>query len=108
MGVKIDRLRSIADKCTPTLAELAAKVVEDTDKYVPYRTGWLKRCVRVDDNTSVRKKVVYFASYASECYYADHPFSRRRHPLATARWFEASKAANLDAWRSFAAGRILK
>ena len=101
-------LYNIGKKCTPALEMLAQKVAEDTDRYVPWRTGWLKSCVRIEDNTSVRKRIVYYASYASECYYANHPFSKRRNALATARWFEASKSANLDNWRKAAVEELFK
>ena len=100
-------LYRLGAKCESALTNLANEVAETTDPYVPFRTGWLKNCVRIEDNTSVRKRIVYYASYASECYYADHSFNPRRHPLATARWFEAAKAANLELWRTHAAENIL-
>ena len=105
---RLECLRKIYERCPAVVSKCASVVVADTDKYVPWRTGWLKSHVRIDDSSAaLTKKVVYYASYASECYYANHKFNPKRNALATARWFEASKADNLEAWRKTAAKELL-
>ncbi len=78
---------------------LADEVAAGTEEYVPFRTGRLMNSVRTENKSSSRAEVKYTVWYANECYYATHPFSKKRHPKATARWFEAAKSAKLDLWK---------
>ena len=84
-------------------------VLKDTDPYVPMRTGVLKKSGVL--GTRIGSGLVeYVAPYAWKCYYGVHiRFSKSRHPLAQAKWFEASKAVNKNKWleqvRSFARRR---
>ena len=103
----ISRLYDIAAKSESALRYLAEEVVRSCEPYVPYRTGWLMRCVRIEPETASSRRIVYYADYASECYHADHPFSKKRHPLATARWFEAAKSTDLSEWIRHAAIELL-
>jgi len=93
---------SLAEKFRPRLMkaeeELVSSVVKDTDPFTPYRTGKLAHSVTVEKG-SESSQIRYTADYAHECYYAEHPFGRRFHPHATARWFEAAKSVALPSWR---------
>lgn len=75
---------------------LEEAVLSACGEYVPYRTGELYS----SGKTTGSGKVVWTAPHASECYYANRPFSKKRHPKATARWFEAAKAVSLPQWES--------
>lgn len=90
--------RVMLERCKLAEQKLAETVLSSTEPYVPYRTGRLMRSGHIEDNSASVKNIVYSAPYASECYYATHPFSKRRHALATARWFEAAKSVCLDEW----------
>ncbi len=105
-SAKLDIARLFNDRIPAAVSALAENVIASCEKYVPYRTGWLMRSCQVEDSTSFSKKVVYTASYASECYYATHPFSKKRHPLATARWFEAGKNECIGEWRKTVAEKL--
>ena len=92
----LDRRRGAA------LNALGAAVLASCTPYVPYRTGALCRSGKVLTGGIVS----WTAPYAHDCYYAARPFSREKHPLATAGWFEAAKAVSLDEWRQAAARAI--
>lgn len=85
---------------------LDSTVLKDTDPYVPMRTGVLKKSGIL--GTRIGSGLIeYIAPYARKCYYGVHiRFNKFYHPLAQAKWFEASKAVNKDKWirqvRSFA------
>ena len=81
-------------------------VIASSEPYVPYRTGRLASSVTLDVREDGTGEVRWTAPYAEECYYAARPFSRRVHPLATARWFEAAKAADGPAWIAAAEGAL--
>lgn len=74
-------------------AKLCERVLTDSAEYVPYRTGRLCSSGKVGAGI-----ITWTADYARECYYADRTFSKKAHPKATARWFEAAKSANLAGW----------
>ena len=74
-------------------AKLCERVLTDSAEYVPYRTGKLCSSGKVGAGI-----ITWTADYAHECYYAERTFSKKAHPKATARWFEAAKSANLAAW----------
>lgn len=105
--VKFDFVRYMNDKIPVATAALAEEVVASCEKYVPYRTGWLMRNVEIRDSTSFSKNIAYTVPYASECYYATRQFSKKRHPLATARWFEAGKSAHLKDWCNTVAAKMI-
>lgn len=79
-------------------AYLDSTVLKDTDKYVPMRTGILARSGIL--GTRIGSGVIeYIAPYAKRLYYGTHiRFGKSRHPLAQAKWFEASKAVNKQSW----------
>ncbi len=88
---------------------LDSQVLKDTDKYVPMRTGILAKSgilgTRIGSGT-----IEYSAPYARRVYYGVNiNFSKSRHPLACAKFFEASKAVNKKSWltevRRIAGGR---
>ena len=79
-------------------AYLDNAVLKDTDKYVPMRTGVLKKSGVLGTRVG-SGEIVYIAPYAKKCYYGvTIRFSKSRHPLAQAKWFEASKAVNKRTW----------
>lgn len=84
---------------------LDSTVLKDTDKYTPMRTGFLKKSGVIGTRIGTGL-IEYTAPYARKCYYGVNiKFSKSRHPLAQAKWFEASKAVNKEAWLT-AARRI--
>lgn len=82
----------------PGLRALETAVLESCEPYVPFRTGELCRSGHAS-GTGYTGSVTWSAPHAAECYYASRSFGRRIHPHATARWFEAAKAADLESWR---------
>lgn len=88
---------------------LDSQVLKDTDKYVPMRTGILVKSGILGTRIG-SGEVDYIAPYAKKMYYGvTIRFSKSRHPLACAKWFEASKAVNKRSWltevRRIAGGR---
>lgn len=84
-------------------------VLRDTDKYVPMRTGILVRSGILGTQIG-SGEIQYIAPYAKPLYYGVNiRFGKSRHPLACAKWFEASKAVNKRSWlsevRKIAGGR---
>lgn len=77
---------------------LDSTVLKDTDKYTPMHTGFLKKSGVL--GTRIGSGLVeYIAPYARKCYYGVNiKFRKTMHPLAQAKWFEASKAVNKAAW----------
>ncbi len=83
---------------------LEEAVLASCEPFVPYRTGRLCNSGRaVGDG-----RVVWAADYAHDCYYANRAFSKKHHPRACARWFEAAKGECLGGWKSAAAGAMIK
>lgn len=97
---------------------LANQVKQDTDQFVPAKTGSLATRARVEGNT-----LIYPGPYAQYLYHGklmvdpetgssyakkgstkvltgkDLVFSKAMHGKAQAEWFEASKSLNLDKWK---------
>ena len=77
---------------------LKNQVVKDTDPYVPFDTGKTAETGR-DSSTVDDEFIKYTTDYAKLIYYdKDRVFSRRKHWLAIATWFEVSKAVNKSKW----------
>lgn len=88
---------------------LDSQVLKDTDKYVPMRTGILAKS-GIIGTVIGSGELEYSAPYARRVYYGVNiNFSKSRHPLACAKFFEASKAVNRKSWldevRRIAGGR---
>lgn len=88
---------------------LDSQVLKDTDKYVPMRTGILAKS-GIIGTVLGSGEIEYAAPYARKVYYGVNiNFSKSRHPLACAKFFEASKAVNKKSWlagvRRIAGGR---
>lgn len=73
--------------------ELCVMVLSSCGEYVPYRTGFLYSSGKITD-----MGIAWTADYAGKCYYNDRTYSKKAHPKATARWFEAAKSAHLNEW----------
>lgn len=92
-------LRESLDKQRGSAVDaLGRAVLTSCEPYVPYRTGELAR-----SGTASGGIISWSAPHAHDCYYAQRPFRREKHPLATAGWFEAAKAVDLAVWRRAAA-----
>lgn len=87
------------------LRRLETAVLASCEPYVPYRTGALCRSGH-PSGSGASGSVTWSASHAAECYYARRSFGKKHHPHATSRWFEAAKAADLEAWRKTAADAL--
>lgn len=92
---------ALSGRIESTTRLLERAVLASCEPYVPYYTGNLCSSGHVS-GVGNRGEVTYSADYASECYYASRSFNRKKHPKATARWFEAAKTADLDKWVSAA------
>ncbi|MBO7404240.1 MAG: hypothetical protein J6V24_04700 [Clostridia bacterium] len=114
MKVTVEEVRADLDGITRRIAAigpavgraLGEAVIASSEPYVPWRTGRLASSVTLNVREDGTGEVRWTAPYAEECYYASRPFSRRIHPLATARWFEAAKAADSPAWIAAAQGAV--
>ena len=94
-----DRNR-VTDNVHAAQKYLDSTVLKDTDKYVPMRTGVLKKSGILGTRIG-SGHIEYIAPYAKKLYYGTRlRFSTSRHPLAQAKWFEASKAVNKQSWLS--------
>lgn len=92
----------VVNRFSPRYAQaqkmLDNEVIKDTEPYVPMRTGMLARSGQIGSVLG-SGKVVYNAPYARRLYYGAHfNFSKDAHPLASAHWFEKSKAVNQKKW----------
>lgn len=105
---------------------LANQAKQDTDQFVPAKTGSLATRARVDGN-----HLIYPGPYARYLYYGklmvdpetgssyakpgaskvltnkNLVFSKAMHGQAQSEWFEASKALNLDKWKRIFAKAVL-
>jgi len=103
---KMPMIRVNLEKRVPgALRVMEAAVLKSCEPYVPYRTGELCRSGHPSGAGS-EGAVTWSASHAAECYYASRSFGKKIHPHATARWFEAAKAADLESWRRAAAAAL--
>lgn len=83
------------------------EILKDCDPYVPMRTGTLVgsgiRGTSLGDG-----RIVYSAPYARSMYYGlGMNFSKDKHQLACAEWFEKAKATKKDKWIN-GANKVLK
>lgn len=106
VAVKFDA-RSVAQalKARAKAAEraLSGRVLSDCEPFVPYDTGALSQSGVVGEGV-----IVYDVPYAQVVYHgAGMRFQTEKHPLATAAWFEAAKAAHAAEWVR-AAGEAFK
>ena len=102
LGAIAKRLADLGPAVGQTVGEA---VIRSSEPYVPYRTGRLASSVSLtvrDGGAEVR----WDAPYAAECYAAARPFGKKFHPLATARWFEAAKAADGPQWIAVAQAAV--
>lgn len=115
-----------AARVSRTRSIVAAQVLKDTSPFVPFRTGSLDQRSRVQDDMIIYPgpyaRYLYFGKvmvdretgrgpfYIDEVGFRfrkgavltptgrDLKFDRSFHHKATARWFEVSKAQNLQKW----------
>lgn len=101
---------------------LKNEIVKDTDKFVPFRTGYLKNSA-IRSISSKDDAIIYKGPYARFLYYGKvmigvithRPWAKKgeikkatnrnltfSHPFACARWFEKSKSINLRKWLDIA------
>lgn len=74
------------------------QVVKDTDPYVPFDTGKTAETGR-NSSTSDDEYIRYTTDYSRIIYYdEDRVYSKRKHSLAIAKWFDVSKAVNKSKW----------
>lgn len=74
------------------------QVLQDTEPYVPMLSGTLAGS-GIRGTVIGSGKVIYNAPYAKKTYYLlGANFNKEQHPLASAQWFEKSKAVKKKAW----------
>ncbi|MBQ7922289.1 MAG: hypothetical protein IJ325_06900 [Clostridia bacterium] len=91
-------MNAITSRAKAAAQAMRQAVLDSSTPYVPYRTGALAASGSITE-----EGVAWTADHAQKCYYAKRPFSREKHPLAQAGWFEAAKAVDLELWRQTAA-----
>lgn len=86
------------------LAALMPNVKSDTEKFVPYRSGYLSD-TSLDASQFEQGIIAWRAPYARRVYYmaGSVNWTRNRHPQAGPQWMERSKAANNERWRKILA-----
>lgn len=105
--------------CSEAEKWVANEVMKDTAPYVPYSNGALEKETYVRGNY-----VIYDTPYARYLYYGkvmkgpkhgpkyatdkNLVFDKSKHAKAQAKWFEASKAQNLQKWIRGAAKIVAK
>ena len=95
------------DKRLPgAVRAVESAVLHSCEPFVPYRTGELYRSGHTS-GSGIQGSVTWSASHSAKCYYASRSFGKKVHPRATARWFEAAKAADLEQWRRLAADALM-
>ena len=100
---------AILDRFSPSrkraaLATVMSNVRSDTEKFVPYRTGYLSD-TSLDTSQFEQGVIAWRAPYARRVYYmaGSVNWTRNRHPQAGPQWMERSKAANGERWRKIVA-----
>lgn len=97
----------IRRKIPAAMQALEGEIIRSCEPFVPYRTGELCRSASaVYDGNSGDGWIIYSAKHAARCYYAERPFCKKYHPLASARWFEAAKRGDMRKWTDAAAGAL--
>ena len=95
--------KKISERKEMTVRALEGAVISSCDPYVPYNTGRLCSSAHPSGSGDIGE-VTYSADYAAVCYYANREFSKKKHPLATAQWFEAAKISDIEKWIYVAKG----
>lgn len=93
-----DRQRKFLESASGPQAWLDARIIRDTDPFVPMDTGMLaSSSIRASEPGT--GEVVYDTPYAQKLYSGvTMNFSRDKHPQATHHWHEKAKSIWLDAW----------
>lgn len=90
-------VQSFENRVPAALRALESAILASCEPFVPYNTGNLCHSGH-SSGDGKNGGVTYSADYASECYYANREFNRRKHPQACAYWFEAAKAVDCAKW----------
>ncbi len=103
ISIKYDK-KSLSDKILNNIPKakraVLQEMIEDTEPYIPYDTGYLNNSVGMDIE---KGEIIYDAPYAK---YAFNPkykgkqklYNRQHHPLARGNPFNASRKYNIDKW----------
>lgn len=122
----LSELKAVADATTRANTILLSQVQKDTSQYVPFLTGSLNARTHVIGNTIIYPgpyaRYLYYGKVMVDSATGKGPmkipevgyrfrrgavlmptdrnltYTKDFHPKATARWFEVSKARNLDKW----------
>ena len=79
--------------------KLDAQVLEDSNYYVPLKSGVLQKSA-INKTVLGSGKVKWVTPYARAQYYGvDFDHSKQFNQNACARWFEAAKARKMEQWR---------
>ena len=98
MSDNIDSPNSLSGNIDRAQKYLDIQVLKDTDKYVPMRTGILAKS-GIIGTVIGSGEIEYAAPYTRKvCCGVNINFSKSRHPLACAKFFEASKGVNKQSW----------
>ena len=80
---------------------LDAKVLQDSNFYIPMNSGSLKNS-GITATVIGSGKVEWSAPYAADQYYGNPNKSHQKNPNARMKWFEVAKAQKLKEWEKLA------
>lgn len=95
--INVDGLLKRIAKADAAKLQFASKVLQDSNKYVPVRTGALQGSGHVEPPS----RVVWGSNYAVYVYNMDHVISAG-NPQGEPQWFEVAKAEKISDWQDFA------
>lgn len=125
----LTELKAVQRATTKAQTMLASQVMKDTSQFVPFLTGSLNARTHIVGNTIIYPgpyaRYLYFGKVMVDSITGRGPmkipevgyrfrkgatlrptsknltYTKDFHPKATARWFEVSKARNLERWEEF-------
>ncbi|MBR6290397.1 MAG: hypothetical protein IKR53_03045 [Clostridia bacterium] len=101
----VSALRRITRNFDGARRALCEAVLESSEPYVPYDTGFL---LSTGSAEADRSGVTYGAPYARRMYYHTGSFSKRVHRLAGPKWVERAKDASSGEWERAVLGALLR
>jgi len=92
---------AIKNAATLAIAPLTNQVLKDSNYYIPFDTGNLKKSGIL--STKLNEGVITWQTpYAHAQYYGLPNKSKARNPNACQKWFEVAKSKNLKTWEKIA------
>lgn len=105
---EMDKIR---DRQEEAKKNVLKQIINDTDKYIPYKSGTLANTV---STLPTNDGIIYPVKYASHAFNpltksgAEKNYTLNTHPLATGNPFEVSAEENSDRWAELYAEELMK